>query len=42
LIRKRAEHNNGEISTLEEVTLHQFEIEKIDLLDKYCKMLKIV
>ncbi len=28
LIRKRAEHNNGEISSLEEISLHQQEIEK--------------
>jgi len=28
LIRKRAEHNEGELSTLEEVSLHQQDIEK--------------
>jgi hypothetical protein len=28
LVRKRAEHNNLEISTLEEVSLHQQDIEK--------------
>jgi len=27
LIRKRAEHNEGELSTLEEVSLHQQDIE---------------
>jgi hypothetical protein len=30
LIRKRAEHNEGELSTLEEVSLHQQDIEKYD------------
>ena len=28
LVRKRAEHNNLEITTLEEVSLHQLDIEK--------------
>jgi protein TilB len=35
LIRKRSEHNDGEISTLKEITLHQFDIEKIENLDIY-------
>jgi protein TilB len=42
LLRKRAEHNDGILSTLEEVSLHQFEIEKIENLDKYCRHLKIL
>ena len=42
LIRKRAEHNNCELSTLEEVSLHQLDIEKIDFLDKWCRELKIL
>lgn len=42
LIRKRSEHNNGEISTLKEITLHQFDIEKIENLDIYCKQLEIL
>ncbi len=42
LLRKRAEHNEGVLSTLEEIALHQFEIEKIENLDKYCKHLKIL
>ena len=32
LIRKRAEHNNCEISTLEEVSLHQQDIERFVFL----------
>ncbi|CAE1329435.1 LRRC6 [Acanthosepion pharaonis] len=42
LIRKRAEHNNCEISTLEEVSLHQQDIERIENLDKWCRELKIL
>jgi protein TilB len=42
LIRKRSEHNEGVISTLEEISLHQFELEKIENLDKYCRHLKIL
>lgn len=42
LLRRRAEHNEGQLSTLEEVTLHQFEIEKIENLDKLCRHLKIL
>ena len=42
LIRKRAEHNEGIIATLEEVSLHQYEIEVIEGLDKWCRHLKII
>nr|XP_039253910.1 protein tilB homolog [Styela clava] len=42
LIRKRAEHNECEIYTLEEISLHQQDIEKIEYLDKWCKDLKIL
>ncbi|KAJ3203478.1 hypothetical protein HDU67_010182, partial [Dinochytrium kinnereticum] len=42
LIRKRAEHNDGELSTLKEVTLHQYDIEKIENLDVFCKQLEIL
>ncbi|KAG7201500.1 hypothetical protein KM043_004256 [Ampulex compressa] len=42
LIRKRSEHNEGEISTLEEISLHQENIEKIELIDGSCKNLKIL
>ena len=30
------------LSTLEEVTLHQYELEKIENLDVYCRHLKIL
>ncbi|EDO48550.1 predicted protein, partial [Nematostella vectensis] len=42
LLRKRAEHNNCEIFTLEEISLHQQEIERLELLDKLCRDLKIL
>lgn len=42
LLRRRSEHNEGELSTLEEISLHQFDIEKIESLDKYCRHLKII
>ncbi|KAI9144945.1 hypothetical protein BKA69DRAFT_1025371 [Paraphysoderma sedebokerense] len=42
LLRKRAEHNDGELSSLQEITLHQFDIEKIENLDIYCRHLRIL
>ncbi|KAL0966716.1 hypothetical protein UPYG_G00299210 [Umbra pygmaea] len=42
LIRRRAEHNNCEIFSLEEVSLHQQDIEKIEHIDRWCKNLKIL
>ncbi|KAJ3352912.1 Protein tilB [Entophlyctis luteolus] len=42
LLRKRAEHNDGELSTLKEVALHQFDIEKIENLDVFCRHLEIL
>ncbi|KAI4493926.1 hypothetical protein M0804_002102 [Polistes exclamans] len=42
LLRKRSEHNEGEISTLEEISLHQENIDKIELINKVCRNLKIL
>ncbi|XP_067211450.1 protein tilB [Linepithema humile] len=42
LLRKRSEHNESEISTLEEIALHQENIDKIELLDRQCRNLKIL
>ncbi|KAF3420119.1 hypothetical protein E2986_08331 [Frieseomelitta varia] len=42
LLRKRSEHNEGEISTLEEIALHQENIEKIELIDRTCRHLRIL
>ena len=32
LIRKKAEHNEGMLSTLEEIALHQLDIDRIEVL----------
>ena len=43
LLRKRAEHNEGIISTLEEISLHQEELESIsEVLGTTCRKLKIL
>jgi len=42
LVRKRSEHNELQISTLEEVSLHQQDIERLEHLDKWCRDLKIL
>jgi protein TilB len=43
LIRKRAEHNEGIITSLEELSLHQEEIESInEVLGSSCRKLKIL
>jgi protein TilB len=42
LLRKRAEHNEGCLSDLHEITLHQFEIEKIELVGDICRKLEIL
>lgn len=42
LLRKRAEHNDGVLSTLEEISLHQENIEKIENLEYYCRHIKIL
>ena len=43
LLRKRSEHNEGLVSSLEEISLHQEELEGInELLGSLCKHLKIL
>lgn len=42
IIRKRSEHNEGEISTLEEIALHQEDIEKIEHIQNWCRDLQIL
>lgn len=42
LIRKRAEHNEGVLPDLEEVALHQQELEKIESLESCCRHIKIL
>ncbi|XP_031214905.1 protein tilB homolog isoform X2 [Mastomys coucha] len=42
LIRRNAEHNECVIFSLEELSLHQQEIEKLEHIDKWCRDLKIL
>lgn len=42
LLKRRAEHNEGRLTNLEEVTLHQQNIIKIETLDVLCRHLKII
>uniref|UniRef100_A0A336MWB3 CSON005079 protein n=1 Tax=Culicoides sonorensis TaxID=179676 RepID=A0A336MWB3_CULSO len=42
LVRKKSEHNELLISTLEELSLHQENIEKIDHVQNWCRDLKIL
>ncbi len=37
LLRKHAEHNDGILPDLEEIALHQNEIEKIENLGSLCR-----
>lgn len=41
LIRRKAEHNEGMLSTLEEIALHQLDIDKIEVIGN-CRCLKIL
>ena len=41
LIRRKAEHNDGMLSTLEEIALHQLDIDKIEVIGN-CRCLKIL
>nr|XP_057941133.1 dynein axonemal assembly factor 11 [Doryrhamphus excisus] len=42
LIRRRSEHNECQIFSLEEVSLHQQDIERIEYIDRWCRDLKIL
>jgi len=42
LLRRRAEHNDGCLRDLKEVTLHQQDLERIDVLNDECKELEIL
>ena len=42
LLRRRAEHNEGCLSNLKEITLHQFEIDTIELVGDLCRELQIL
>ncbi|EPY27795.1 U2 small nuclear ribonucleoprotein A' [Strigomonas culicis] len=42
LLRRRAEHNDGCLSTLKEVALHQQDIERIEVIGDCCRQLEIL
>ncbi|XP_050926193.1 dynein axonemal assembly factor 11 isoform X2 [Lates calcarifer] len=42
MVRRRAEHNECEIFSLEEVSLHQQDIERIEHVDRWCRDLRIL
>lgn len=42
MIRKKSEHNTGLLAELEELTLHQLNIEKLEVIHKHCRRLKIL
>lgn len=42
LLRKKAEHNEGMLANLEEIALHQLEIERIENFDKLCRHIQIL
>ncbi|XP_062371641.1 dynein axonemal assembly factor 11 [Sardina pilchardus] len=42
MVRRRAEHNNCEIFSLEELSLHQQDIERLEHLDRWCRELRIL
>lgn len=42
LIRKKAEHHDGVLADLEEISLHQLELERIEVIGTLCRKLKIL
>ena len=42
LIKRRAEHADGILPDLEELSMHQFEIEKIEVVGDVCRKLRIL
>ena len=42
LIRKKAEHHEGILPELEEISLHQLEIEKIEAVGDICRKIRIL
>ena len=42
LLLSRAEHNDGNLPTLEEISLHQQHLEKIEYINRVCADLKIL
>ena len=42
LIRRKAEHHDGVIADLEEISLHQCELERIAVIGSLCRKLRIL
>ncbi|XP_054452372.1 dynein axonemal assembly factor 11 [Anoplopoma fimbria] len=42
MVRRRSEHNECEIFSLEELSLHQQDIERVEHIDRWCRDLKIL
>lgn len=42
VVRQRAEHHDGILADLEEISLHQMEIEKIEVIGELCRKLRIL
>ena len=42
LLVSRAEHNDGALDTLEELSLHQQKLNKIEYINRVCTELKIL
>jgi protein TilB len=42
LIRKKAEHHDGILADLEELSLHQCELSRIEVVGDLCRKLKIL
>jgi len=42
LIKKKTEHHDGLLADLEEITLHQLEIERIEVIGGMCRKLQIL
>lgn len=42
LLRKKAEHHDGLLEELEEISLHQLKLERIELLGRVAPRLKII
>ena len=42
LIRKKAEHHDGLLADIEELSLHQLELERIEVVGTLCRKLQIL
>ena len=42
LLHRKSEHNEGLLADLEEITLHQLEIERIEVIGTLCRKLRIL